>query len=396
MNKPLKILITDDNDSDRLILAAMVKKHGHQVILACDGIEAIEQFKQHHPDIVLLDALMPNMDGFTAAPHIKALAGDSFVPIIFLTSLTDDESLIKGLEAGGDDFLAKPYNSNVIKSKIDAFDRMRYGHKKLQLALSDLEASQNKLIEREKMASLGDLVAGVAHEINTPIGIGVTSASHMNNLIRGLKQSFDAGELDQTILENFLSDANESATITQTNLSRAAELVRSFKQVAVDQSCGKIRDINLDQHLHDILLSLQPKLKRFKHQIRIDAAKDISCQCDAGALTQIITNLIMNSINHAFDDNELGTIEIIIHADPETIYIDYRDNGHGMSVEHLNKIFEPFFTTKRGQGGSGLGTHIIYNQVNQALHGNIQVNSVLGEGLQFLIDFPVSSKNTAD
>lgn len=384
----LKILIADDSATDRMILRSLIKKLGHEVVCAVDGLDAIEQCKISNPDIVLLDAMMPNMDGFEAAPIIKQSFGDNFVPIIFLTSLTDDGSLIKGLDAGGDDFLAKPYSINVLHSKIKAFDRMRRNHVKLRRALKDLEKSQNHLVEREKMASLGELVAGIAHEVNTPIGIGVTASSHTRNLLLNLQKSYDNGTLDEDDLTQFLENAKESVEITEQNLNRSADLIRSFKQVAVDQSSGKVRKIKLRQHIEDVILSLRPQLKRYQHRIEIEGSEELFCVVDAGALSQIVTNLVMNSINHAFADETSGLIQLSFVERGCSVELVYRDNGCGMSAKHLSKIFEPFFTTKRGQGGSGLGTHIIYNQVCQGLHGKISVQSEPNKGIDFVIEFP--------
>ena len=393
-NDSIKILIADDSDADRLILQTIIKGQGHEVITAVDGIDAIEKFTKEKPQIVLMDALMPRMNGFEAVPEIKKIAGNDMVPIIFLTSLTDADSLVQCLNSGGDDFLSKPYNPVILKAKINAFNRMRLNHQHLQKALEDLEQSQSKLVQREKMASLGELVAGIAHEVNTPIGIGVTAISHLQGLLKDLKNSYDQGELEAEDLEKFIQRADESANITQVNLDRSARLIKSFKQVAVDQSSDSLRDIALQDHMHDILMSLKPQIKKFHHHVQINCYQEIHCVCDAGALTQVMTNLIMNSIIHGFAHIDDGTITIDISLKDKTIYITYNDNGAGMAADLLTKIFEPFFTTRRGDGGSGLGTHIIYNQVSQALHGHISVKSSPGKGMTFSIDFPAKFSKT--
>ena len=384
----LTILIADDSDADRLILQTIIKSQGHEVITAVDGIDAVEKFTQSRPQLVLMDALMPRMNGFEAVPEIKRIAGVDMIPIIFLTSLTDADSLVQCLNSGGDDFLSKPYNPIILKAKINAFNRMRINHQHLQKALTDLEQSQAKLVQREKMASLGELVAGIAHEVNTPIGIGVTAITHLQGMLKELKATYDKGELDAEDLEKFMQRADESALITQVNLDRSAKLIKSFKQVAVDQSCDSLRKITLQDHMQDILMSMRPQLKKLNHQITINCDDSLQCLCDAGALTQVMTNLIMNSIIHGFNETAEGIITIDISEKDNTIFIIYHDNGAGMAAELLKKIFEPFFTTRRGDGGSGLGTHIIYNQVSQALHGHITVTSEPGKGMTFNIDFP--------
>ena len=384
----ISILIADDNDTDRLLLSTFVTKLGHQVLLASDGQEAVERYEQERPHIILLDALMPKMTGFEAALNIKQIAGTTFVPIIFLTSLSDAESLVKGLRAGGDDFLTKPYNHLILKAKIDAFNRMRVNHSRLQKALEDLEASQARLVEREKMASLGELVAGVAHEVNTPIGVGVTAISYLGSELSILQRKYNEGQLTEPYLQEFLGLAKESVDITQTNLKRAASLVNSFKQVAVDQSNNQARLIHLKRHMDDIILSLHPQLKMTNHKIVVDCSAELTCNCDAGALTQVVSNLVTNSIIHGFEGVEEGHIDIALLKLNEMIRLIYKDNGVGMKQTQLNKIFEPFFTTKRGQGACGLGAHIIYNQVNQNLGGQVKVSSTEGEGVLYQIDFP--------
>jgi len=387
----ITILIADDNDTDRLLLSTFVTKLGHQVVLARDGQEAVDRYEQERPHIILLDALMPKMTGFDAALNIKKIAGATFVPIIFLTSLSDAESLVKGLRAGGDDFLTKPYNHLILKAKIDAFNRMRVNHHRLQQALEDLEQSQTRLVEREKMASLGELVAGVAHEINTPIGVGVTAISYLSSELSVLQKKYTEGLLTEPDLQEFLGLAQKSVGITQTNLKRAASLVNNFKQVAVDQSNNKACVIYLKRYMEDVILSLHPQLKMTNHKIVVDCSKALTCNCDAGALSQVVSNLVTNSITHGFEGMKEGCINMAFSQENENIKFTYKDNGVGMSQAQLSKIFEPFFTTKRGQGACGLGAHIIYNQVNQNLGGQVNVSSEEGKGVLYEIEFPQNS-----
>jgi signal transduction histidine kinase len=263
-------------------------------------------------------------------------------------------------------------------------------NKQLQTTLSHLESSHNKLVEQEKMASLGELVAGIAHEINTPIGIGVTAVSHLNYIIGQLREKFDNKKLTNSFVEEFLNNASDGAQISLLNLSRAADIISNFKLIAVDQSSDQLRKICLNSYLHDVLKSLNPELKKYKHIITIDCADSLEIYIRAGALVQIITNLIMNSIFHGFENIESGNITITAKTIDAEVHICYEDNGCGMPPAALTKLFEPFYTTKRGKGGSGLGSSLVYNLVTQGLNGRISASSELKQGLKFNIDLPIN------
>jgi signal transduction histidine kinase/purine-cytosine permease-like protein len=258
----------------------------------------------------------------------------------------------------------------------------------LEQTLFNLQQAKSQLIQTEKMAALGRLVAGVAHEINTPIGIGITAASLLVEKTSTFSDRFQNGMMKRSDLERFLDMTQQSSQITLTNLNRAAELVQSFKQVAVDQSSESKRVFNLSQYLDEILLQLSPKLQDV-HQITVECDRSITLNSYPGAFSQIVTNLVMNSLVHAYAPNQSGRITIAFHTSTEALIFEYTDDGQGIPAEHLSKIFEPFFTTKRGQGGSGLGLHIVYNLVTQKLDGTIYCESQLGSGIRFIMKLPV-------
>ncbi|NRA85172.1 MAG: HAMP domain-containing protein [Gammaproteobacteria bacterium] len=259
---------------------------------------------------------------------------------------------------------------------------------KLRASIFQLKETQNQLVESEKMASLGSLVAGISHEINTPVGIGVTAASYLSECIGDLKKSVEQKSLTQSKMTKFLDNSQQSTTLLLNNLNKASQLIQSFKDIAVDQTSEAIRDVDLHKYLNEVITSLQPKLKRTTHRIVVNCTEHIMIRCRAGALSQIFTNMILNSIIHAFDDKSDGVITISLSQSTQFIMIDYCDNGSGISPENLSSLFEPFYTTKRGQGGSGLGTHILYNIVTQSLHGTIVPHSAPGQGLGYKIKFP--------
>jgi signal transduction histidine kinase len=278
--------------------------------------------------------------------------------------------------------------SREISIRRQAQDELLKINETLESSLKQLNETQKELIIAEKMAALGNLVAGVAHEINTPVGTSLTAVSHLKDTMIPVSEAFKSGALTKTQLGNFIEAAFESTEILDKCLNQAAALIRSFKMVAVDQSSEDVRAINLKNYVNDVVLSLKPRLKRTKHKVHIECDDNIELLCKPGMISQLLTNLIMNSLIHGFDDNVEGTISVNISEDTNFVYIQYSDNGKGVSKEHMEKLFEPFFTTKRGQGGSGLGTHIIFNIVTQSLNGSINVQGGLGEGLMYDISLP--------
>lgn len=267
---------------------------------------------------------------------------------------------------------------------------LREANLKLRGTLDMLTLAQRQLVETEKLASLGGMVAGIAHEINTPLGISVTAASHLQDETRRLSRLVDAGSLSRSALERFEGSVRESADIVLRNLQRADRLVKSFKQVAVDQSSEERRVIDLGKSLDEIITTLGPSLKRANGRITLSCPQLIVFETAPGALYQIISNLVMNSLIHGFDGHG-GEIRIDARRDGAAVHIDYRDDGRGMDEEVRRHVFEPFFTTRRGQGGSGLGMHIIYNLVTQTLHGTISCDSAPGAGVHFHIELPAAS-----
>ena len=258
--------------------------------------------------------------------------------------------------------------------------------------LETLHQYQNQIVETEKMASLGQMVAGVAHEVNTPIGLGVTASTLMQDKLTDIQKSFDEKKLTASQLAKFLSDSKENLGIIYRNLERAASLIRSFKQVAVDQSNENRRQFNMLQLMNEVLLSLRPNLKKTNHQINLECDPKLEIDSKPGPVNQILINLIMNSLIHAFENIEHGNITIKVSVELNRCYVHYSDDGAGVP-EHIKKrIFDPFVTTKRGEGGSGLGMHLVYNLVTQALNGKISIESSLGHGVDIQFDFPVIIK----
>jgi signal transduction histidine kinase len=223
------------------------------------------------------------------------------------------------------------------------------------------------------------------------VGISVTAASHLIERISNIRYRFSQAEMTRGDLEKFLNNADKACQILLTNLQRSADLVNSFKQVAVDQSSLQVRRFDLCAYLLEIKKSLLPRLTKTPHQLQINCQIILELNTCPGVLSQVITNLVLNSLTHGFDNHQerQGVMCIDVATINDSIVrLDYRDDGKGIAEDHLNNIFEPFFTTNREAGGSGLGLNLVYNAITNNLGGTVQVESKLGEGVHFIIEFP--------
>ncbi|MEI7612610.1 MAG: ATP-binding protein [Betaproteobacteria bacterium] len=261
----------------------------------------------------------------------------------------------------------------------------------LQDSLELLKKNQHQLIQSEKMAALGGLVAGVAHEINTPVGIGVTAASLLEDKTRECANLFSTQAMKRSDLDAYFRLAIEASAMILANLGRASDLIQRFKQVAVDQSCEELNEFRLKACLDNHLMSLRPMLKNGAHTVQIQCREDLVLKSYAGVLGQIISILVMNSQLHGFEEVKNGSITLDVEEQGDDIALEYRDNGRGIPMENLEHIFEPFFTTKRNHGGTGLGLHILYNLITQTLGGQIELESKYGHGVLFRIHIPKCS-----
>ncbi len=256
-------------------------------------------------------------------------------------------------------------------------------------ALELLDA-QKELIEQAKFASLGTMVAGVAHEVNTPLGVCITAISSMSDGVQVIQKDLEGGRLTQQSLRDHLDRSKVTAELTMTNLERAAKLVRSFKAVAADQATEAPRLLRMAGYFDDVVAALRPELKKKNVTVEIQCPEHIEIVTYPSALWQIISNLVINSLLHGFADRTTGRIRLIVRypSKGEQVAFHYEDDGVGMSAEVRAQIFEPFFTTRRADGGTGLGMTIAYNLVTQTLGGRIRCESKPAAGVRFTITFP--------
>src|SRR3954469_626180 len=280
------------------------------------------------------------------------------------------------------------FRENAI-AKRETEEELRTAKEKAEAALLELNTAQQNLIDAERLAALGGLVAGVAHEVNNPIGISLTVASSFARRADAFQAELNSNQLRRSTLDEFVKSSRDAAQQLVANLHRAGELIQSFKQVAVDRSHAERRQFSLSESTDQIVASLRPVLKRSAIQLSVDVPEGLLIDGYPGSYGQILTNLFLNAANHAFADGRSGSISI--SARPrggDDVEIIFADNGAGMTPDVQRQAFDPFFTTRRNEGGTGLGLHIVYNLVTQQLGGRMMLESRLGQGTTFRIIMP--------
>ncbi|MEN8140874.1 MAG: ATP-binding protein [Thermodesulfobacteriota bacterium] len=323
--------------------------------------------------------------------------GSQFPEQVFLLPITDDKGLVTSVAFIKRDISERKGAERDILGLTDRLEE-RVSARTAQLAatnsellatLDQLQQMQDHLVQSEKMASLGELIAGISHEINTPVGISYTAATHLEKVTRDFAKLYASDGIKRSDLRKFMDTCLASTDLLVTNLNRASALIKSFKHVAIDQSGEAKRLFELRPYIDEVLLSLQPVLKKTRHVVQVDGPWDLGLNSYPGAFSQVFTNLITNAINHGYGPGEAGTMTIDFCQEGENLRLTFSDDGRGVSPAALEQIFSPFFTTNREGGGSGLGLHIVYNIVNQQLHGTIRCESVPGMGTAFIITVPL-------
>lgn len=264
-------------------------------------------------------------------------------------------------------------------------------------AYERLKMTQTKLVEQEKLAALGAIVAGVAHELNTPIGNSLLVASTLKERNDKFVSTIRSGSLKRSEIEKFCQNSSDAVDMIVRNLDTSAQLVSSFKQISTDQMSNQRRTFDLAKICQELALTMTARVKREGHDIQVRIDHAITLDSFPGALGQVLSNLIINAVVHGLDMQRPGHIEISAELDNRNrVQLKFKDDGKGIPAKHLGRIFEPFFTTKLGQGGSGLGLHISYNIVNSILGGTISVESEEGAGTCFTIELPLVAPKQGD
>ncbi|MCP4131448.1 MAG: response regulator [bacterium] len=449
------ILTIDDEEAIRDSIASYLEYSDYRVLQAENGSVGLEVFRGEKPDLVLVDLRMPGINGMEVLSAIKEEAPEIPVIVISGTGIMGDviralrlgaaDYITKPIEDMGfvehaiDRALERARlirenrvykenlekmvlkrteqlekaNAQLIKEMADRIKaeeeirklnedlekRVKVRTLELQItneslieSLETLKKTKDQLVQSEKMASLGSLVTGVAHEINTPLGVGITAASFLEDTVNQF--SAEHASLTEEV-PGFDKLANKIVTASSTilkNLERAATLVGNFKLVAVDQTSDEKRLFRVKDYINNVLLTLYPRLKEGGHSIRVNCPDNLEILSYPGAFSRILNNLIMNSLIHGFDGQEKGEVLVDISLEEDELCFQYHDDGIGMDEYQVKRIFDPFYTTKRGSGGTGLGMYIVYNLVIQTLRGEIFCTSRLSKETAFKIVIPIESE----
>jgi signal transduction histidine kinase len=381
-----EVLIVEDTPASLRLLASLLDQAGYKVRVAHDGELALWSAQAYPPELILLDVRMPGIDGLEVCRRLKQSAQLRDIPVIFLSAQSDTEDKLRGFEAGAIDFIGKPYQASEVLARTEAHLALARSQRALALAnaeltstMAQLQATREDLQRAERLAALGTMVAGVAHELNTPIGNCLLCASTQDQRVRDFAEAVAANRLRRSDLNAFIDYTVQASALLLRNLAAASRLIDSFKQVATGQA-GSVRcRFDLAHLLAEVLGCLRPHLHAAGVTLEIAAAPGIVMESYPGALDQVIIQLVRNALIHGFHGDASGAVRIEVAVEGGQLTLACCDNGAGIAEGDLARVFEPFFTTRMGQGGTGLGLHIVHNLVTNVLGGTIKVTSGGGE-----------------
>jgi len=427
------IMVVDDNQTNLKVLCNSISNYGWEILIATDGQSAIEQAEYAQPDLILLDVMMPGIDGFQTCQILKKNPLTYDIPVIFLSALSDKFDKVQGLLIGGVDYITKPFQKEEVLARIHVHLKIRYltkqlesqnqqleqrveeSTKELSQTLKDLQQSQLQLVQNEKLSTLGELVAGVGHEINNPL-TSITGnlhfiANYIDDLINHLKlyhQHYPTPPVDIVKdakfieLDQIIKDLPALLSYLNIGVERMSEISTSLRTFSRTDILHKI-DFDIHEGIDSTLLILQHRLKSNNKRTQIAVVKKYGylpfVKCYPGQISQVFMNIISNAID-AFDDisdqslyQKSAGYEIIIETefneDEQLVNITFADNGAGIAPENIEQIFEQFFTTKSVGKGTGLGLSISRQIVEEKHQGKLKCFSVLGAGTKFIIEIPV-------
>ncbi|WP_142846717.1 sensor histidine kinase [Telmatospirillum sp. J64-1] len=382
------LIIDDDVTSIRALTNVLDYEH---IRFATSGSQGLELARSFPPSLILLDVLMPEMDGYQVCARLKADPATRDIPVIFITSLSSPEEEARGLELGAVDYVTKPFSPAIVQARVATHLSLRRANEflrnKNQILEALVEERSRKLAEaqREKMEALRQMVAGVAHQINTPIGVALGSVSSLTDQISRLSDKINGNHLRRADLEAFLQNAKDLADLVTENVRRAGHLVQYFKQVAAE-SGGSNGAFNLGAFLQETMEALKPRWAAAGHSLRLSCPNNLVLESYPAVLVAVIEQLLANALDHAYAPGESGRLSLTVEEAGEgEVLLRFADDGRGIPAEIRPKIFAPFFTTARARGSVGLGLNIVYNLVTESLGGSIEVLTPERGGCEILL-----------
>ena len=396
-----KLLVVDDQSFNIHILQSIFSGD-HHVFMATNGKQALKICQSNPPDLILLDVMMPDMDGHEVCRHLKADPKTREIPVIFVTGQNDPEEETIGLELGAVDFISKPANPAVVRARVRTHLKLKFQadaleqvNQTLELRIAErsteLKQAMEHLMQTEKLASLGSMVAGITHELATPLSNMHLAAASLAASVKQLSNDIGSGKLTRSGLDVFLVSCDDTMDLIERASERAQTLLLSFKQVSVDQTSERRCIFDLKEIVEQTVRALGPTLKHQPYKVTVDIPNGIVMDSFPGPLEQIITNLINNSLAHAFHGRESGRMQVCAQVQEGMLDIVYSDDGVGIPNVIQRRIFDPFFTTAAGKGGSGLGLYTIYNLITGLLGGTIGITSQADGGACFILRLPTHS-----
>lgn len=398
--KGSKILVVDDKKENLELMTNILEKEGYDVSFAMDGEKAIRIASLYRPDLILLDVMMPGIDGFETCRLMKSLNDLRDIPVIFVTGRVEVSDIVKAFKIGAVDYVTKPIRHEELCARVTTHlqlrklmtirDQLIDQLRNQNIELERMSQVKDEQLERtEKLSHLGELVGELTHELGTPLGISNTAVSSLADRNAKLCLNMTEGKLSKSILKNYLDSSSETFDIVLSSINYACQLVNSFKQVVVGEFSAATTEYELKQFLQSIIHLMTPRIKRSAQTIEITCENEILVTGQAGALSQVLINLINNALVHAFDKEQDGMIMMKVTRQDDLVVMTVRDNGKGIAKDKCSKVFEKYYTTRMGEGGSGLGLFIVKSLVLEQLGGSIECDSEVGEGTIFTIVFPV-------
>ena len=397
------ILVVDDNSDNIEILFDVMQMHGYKLLFAQNGESALNKLKTISPDLILLDVIMPGMDGFEICELLKADEKTKNIPIIFMTALANTADKIKGFKLGAVDYITKPFHQEEILARVNVQLKIRNLNRQLQ-------QSQFQLTQVEKISSLGQLVAGIAHEVKNPVGFIAGNLEHTKNYLEDLISLLNlyqkylplppeeiTSKVDSIDLDFLLEDLPKMIASMNLGIERISDVMKSLRNFSRQDATQK-KATDIHQGIDTTLMILSHRLKADKCHPKIEVFKEYGnlpeVKCYPGQLNQVFMNLLSNAIDaieQGIEANKFMIPEIHINTeiiDNKNIKISISDNGNGMSEEVKNKLFNAFFTTKPEGKGTGLGLSISYEIITEIHGGTLECFSSPGQGTEFVIHIP--------